>query len=205
MLIQPVKRVGGFTLVEMVVAMGVFAVLVSVAVPTMRTWVSNAKVRAVSDALQNGVRLAQSESLRRSRQVVFSLTNSTTPQTLGFTAVTNGSYWSIYTVPSMTDGTETPAFVDAGVLSTSKNVTINGQAAICFNSVGRLVTNGSAGVVAITNGPTCAQPTGAPPVLPYKISITGADRPLWVQVNLGGQVHLCDPSQTLSSNNPAGC
>jgi type IV fimbrial biogenesis protein FimT len=202
---QRVKRVSGFTLLELVVAMGIFGVLVVLAVPVMRTWICNAKVRAVADVLQNGLRLAQSESLRRSRQLVFSLTNNATPQTLGFTAVANGTYWALYTVPSMTDGTETPLFVDAGVLTTSSNVTINGQAAICFNSVGRLVTNSSAGVTAITNGPTCAQPTTTPPVLDYKVTMTGADRPLWVEVTLGGQVHLCDPSQTLSSTNPTGC
>jgi type IV fimbrial biogenesis protein FimT len=203
-LIQRNKRVSGFTLLELVVAMGIFGVLVVLAVPVMRTWICNAKVRAVADALQNGLRLAQSESLRRSRQLVFSLTNTATPS-LGFTAVANGTYWALYTVPSMTDGTETPLFVDAGVLTTSSNVTINGQAAICFNSVGRLVTNSSAGVTAITNGPTCAQPTTTPPVLDYKVTMTGADRPLWVEVTLGGQVHMCDPSQTLSSTNPTGC
>jgi type IV fimbrial biogenesis protein FimT len=202
---QRVKRVSGFTLLELVVAMGIFGVLVVLAVPVMSKWICNAKVRAVADALQNGVRLAQSESLRRSRQLVFSLTNNATPQTLGFTAVANGNYWALYTVPSMTDGTETPLFVDAGVLTTSSNVTINGQAAICFNSVGRLVTNSSAGVTGVTNGPTCAQPTTTPPVVQYNVTMTGADRPLRVEVTLGGQVHLCDPSQTLSSTNPTGC
>jgi type IV fimbrial biogenesis protein FimT len=191
----------------MVVAMGIFAILVAMAAPVMRTWVCNVKVRSVCDALQNGLRLAQTESLRRSRQVVFSLTNSTTPQTIGFTAVANGNYWSIYTIPSMTDGSETPAFVEAGVLSNTTNVSITGQAAACFNSVGRLVTNSSTGVTGVTNGPTCAQPTSppTPPVLTYKVSVTGADRPLWVEVSLGGQVHMCDPSLTLSTANPTGC
>lgn len=203
MLIQHVKRVTGFTLIEMVVAMGIFGILVVAAVPVMRTWVCNNKVRAVSDALQNGLRLAQSESLRRSRQVVFSLTNSTTPGSLGFTAVANGSYWSIYTVPSITG--ETPAPIDTGVLSNSANVSINGPAAICFNSVGRLVTNTGAGVTAVTNGPTCAQPTGTPPRAVYAVTLNGADRLLQVEVSLGGQVHMCITGQTLSSSNPEGC
>jgi type IV fimbrial biogenesis protein FimT len=206
MLMPNVKRVAGFTLLELVVAMGIFGILVVVTVPVMRTWVCNVKVRSVCDALQNGVRLAQSESLRRSRQVVFSLTNSTTPQTLGFTAVANGTYWSIYTIPSMTDGTEAPTLIDSGVLSNSANVTITGPAAICFNSTGRLVTNSSAGVIAVTNGPTCAQPTaGTPPRSAYAVNLTGADRPLEVDVYLGGQVHMCITGQALSSANPEGC
>jgi type IV fimbrial biogenesis protein FimT len=200
MLNRPAKRGLGFTLIEMVVTMAVFALLVALTIPTMRTWVANVKVRAVADALQNGLRLAQAESLRRSRQMVFSLTNSSTPQN-GFTAAVNGIYWSINTVPSMTDGTETAAnsFVESGVLtSTTANVAVTAaQAAICFNSVGRLVANGLPGVTGITGGPTCALPTGTPPVLKYNITTTGGDRPL--------QVHMCDPNVVFSSSNPTGC
>jgi hypothetical protein len=32
-----------------------------------------------------------------------------------------------------------------------------------------------------------------------------ADRPLDVEVGLGGQMHLCDPTQQLSSSNSYGC
>jgi type IV fimbrial biogenesis protein FimT len=199
-------RGSGFTVIELVVTIGLFSVLVALGVPVMRTWISNIKVRTVADALQNGVRLAQSESLRRSRQVVFSLTNNTTPKS-GFTAVANGNYWSINTVPAMLDGTESSEFVGSGVLtSTSSGVTINpGPAAICFNSVGRLVANGTASVTAITGGVGCTLPTGTPPRFTYLIQNTNADHPLQVQVALGGQVHLCDPSQTLSNTDTYGC
>jgi type IV fimbrial biogenesis protein FimT len=206
-LTRRLDRASGFTIIEMIVAVSIFSILVALTVPTMRTWIANTKVRAVADAIQNGVRLAQAESLRRSRQVVFALTNSTTPQS-GFTAVTNGNYWAIMTIPAMTDGTETAAFVEGGVLtSAGSTVQIAGQAEICFNSVGRLVANGTTGVA----GGTCTVPTAginssAQPMLSYVVTMTGAaDHPLQVEVGLGGQVHICDPSQTLSATNPYGC
>lgn len=205
MLMRPAKAQthAGFTLIEMVVALTIFSVLVAATVPTMRTWVQNSKVRAVADALQNGVRLARVESLRRSRQVVFALTNNPMPQTGDFTATTSGSYWAIMTIPAMTDGSETAGFVESGVLgATSANVQVTGPAQICFNSVGRLVANGSTGV----GGGTCTAPTtGTPPKSIYSIRLAGADHPLQIQVALGGQVHMCDPSQTLSRTNPYGC
>jgi type IV fimbrial biogenesis protein FimT len=203
MLIQRAKRASGFTLLEMVVTMGIFAVLVALAVPTMRTWISNSKVRAVSDALQNGLRLSQSESLRRSRQVAFELTNNTTAP---FTAVASGRYWAINTIPSMTDGTETSAFVESGVLAAvGSNVAVTGPAAVCFNSVGRLVSNTSTATT-VTGGASCTLPTiGTPPFWAYNVNVTGADRPLQVKLSLGGQVHLCDPSKTFSNSNPDGC
>ena len=206
---MPIRRAqaGGFTLIEMIVAMALFAILVALTVPSMRSWTANVQVRSVADALQNGLRLAQAESLRRSRQVVFALTNNSTPQTGTFTAADNGSYWAIMTVPAMTDGSEAnPAtrFVQSGVLSTTVQVT--GPGAICFNSVGRLVANNAPGVA----GATCTAPTntpraGAPPMDVYDVTVAGADHPLRVQVSLGGQVHMCDPSQTLSGTNPTGC
>jgi type IV fimbrial biogenesis protein FimT len=170
-------------------------------VPTMRTWIADAKVRSVADALQNGVRLTQAESLRRGRQMVFALTNSSNPQAGGFTAVGTGTYWAIMTIPAMTDGTETAEFVEGGVLSAAGGtVQISGQAEICFNSVGRLVANATTGVP----GGACATP-GNPPTWNYVITLPGVQHKLQVEVALGGQVHMCDPSQTLSNTNPYGC
>jgi type IV fimbrial biogenesis protein FimT len=207
MLMQPTRRTSGFTMIEMAVTMTIFAILVALGVPSMTTWIRNNKVRAVSDSLQTGLRLAQAESLRRSRQVVFALTNSTAPTTIPLASVSNGTSWAIWTVPSMTT-VETPQFVESGVLSNvSSQVTITtipAISAVCFNSVGRLVANSSANVVAITGGDDCVQPS-APPVLQFKISLAGADRPLQVNLGLGGQVHMCDPAVTISDSHPEGC
>ena len=196
----------GFTLIEMAVTMSVFAIIVALGIPSMKTWIANTKVRAVTDSLQNGLRVAQAESLRRSRQVVFSMTNSATPQAIPVGAVADGLSWAIYTLPSMTDGTEVPDFIQSGVLSSataSVVINSNGVAAICFNSVGRVVPNASANLTAVTGGAICGAP---PPVQTITVSLPGgADRPLQVQVGLGGQVHMCDPAFVLSTANPEGC
>ena len=212
---QRSRRAFGFTMIEMVVTMTIFAILVALGVPAMTTWIRNNKVRAVTDSLQTGLRLAQAESLRRSRQVVFSLTNSTTPDTiLPLPAVAGGTSWAIWTVPSMTDNTEPLTFIQSGVLSnassgvqvTSTNNTINDVSTVCFNSMGRLVNNASANVIAITGGDSCVQPSvGTPPVLKFNISMTGADRPLQINLGLGGQVHMCDPGVPISDAHPEGC
>jgi type IV fimbrial biogenesis protein FimT len=210
MLMKRSRRIAGFTMIEMAVTMTVFAILVAMGVPAMTTWIRNNKVRTVADSLQTGLRLAQAESLRRSRQVVFALTNSTTPTTTPLPAVVNGNSWAIWSVPSMTDGNEQPEFIQSGVLSNaSVGVTIVTNAnisSVCFNSVGRLVNNAGANVTAITGGDPCAQPTlGAPPTLSYDISLTGADRPLRVNLGLGGQVHMCVLNVTLTDATPEGC
>jgi type IV fimbrial biogenesis protein FimT len=198
-------RQPGFTIIELMVTISVFAILFAVAFPPMTTWINNNKVRAVADALQNGIRLAQAESLRRSRQVVFSLTNSATPSG-GFTAAANGNYWSVNVIPSMldgTDGTTQAAFVESGVINTNTRVVIGGPAEICFNSVGRLTTNGTTGIP----GATCAAPAaGAATWYDITLQGGGADaRQLRVTVNVGGQVHMCDRGRVYSDTNPDGC
>ena len=191
-------RARGFTLVELVVTIVVMSVLMALAMPSLFTWVANNKVRTVGDALQNGLRLAQAEALRRSRQVVFSLTNDKAPQTR-LTAVTNGSYWSTNFVKSSTlDASVTSTFIEAGVLtSVGSGVAISGPAAICFSALGRMVANTATGVT----GASCA--TAA--TTSYDITLSGADRPLRVLVNLGGRVQMCDPAKTLADDVPDGC
>ncbi len=201
----------GFTLIEALVTLSIFAILTALGLPAMRTWLANNQVRAVTDSLQNGLRLAQAESLRSSRQVVFALTNSaaTATSALPVSAAANGSSWAIYTLPSMTDGSETPNFIQAGILSSTNSgvvVNSNGTAALCFNAVGRLISSSNAALTTVTGGATCTAPTtGTPPVQIFNITLTGADRPLEVKVALGGQVHMCDPNIVLSANYPEGC
>jgi type IV fimbrial biogenesis protein FimT len=213
MLMQRSRHAAGFTMIEAMVTLAIFAILVAIGVPTMSVWIRNNKVRSATDALQNGLRLAQAESLRRSRQVVFALTSTTDPTSLPLPAVAaNSTSWVIYTVPSMTDNSEPPVYIQSGDFSNATaNVQITGPAAVCFNSVGRLTSNASVGVTNIIGvANSCTQPTvlhgaAVAPAHVFGISIPGADRPLQVNLGLGGQVHMCDPAVTISDSHPEGC
>jgi type IV fimbrial biogenesis protein FimT len=211
MLMQRSRHAAGFTMIEAMVTLAIFAILVAIGVPTMSVWIRNNKVRSATDSLQTGLRLAQAESLRRSRQVVFALiTNTTTPTATPLPAAANGTSWAIWTVPSMTG--ENPEFIQSGDLSNAiSNLQVSGPAAVCFNSVGRLTNNASAGITSIIGAAnSCTQPStvltpGAAPLQVFSISIPGGDRPLQVNLGLGGQVHMCDPGVTISDSHPEGC
>lgn len=192
------NQVRGFTLIELLVTITVLAILLALAAPSFSVWIKNSEVRASSDALQNGLRTAQAEALRRSRQTVFSLTNNSSPQT-SLTATLNGKYWSINTVAITGQATDLPAFIESGVIGTSgSGVQIAGPPSICFSSLGRLVVNASPGV----SGSDC---TAANIPARYVVSTAGSDRSLEVRVAVGGQVRMCDPSKTLSATTPDGC
>jgi type IV fimbrial biogenesis protein FimT len=188
-------RAAGFTLIEMMVTITLMSILTMLAMPSFTTWVANNKVRTVSDSLQNGLRFAQSEALRRSRPMVFSLTGSAAPDK-SLSAVDNGGNWSINVSKSSLDAGS--VFVQAGVLSdVASGVSITGGAAICFNAMGRLAANTDTGVT----GASCNTDAS---VFVYRIDAIGADRPLQVLVGLGGQVRMCDPARKLGDS-PDGC
>ena len=111
------QRATGFTLIELLVTISIMALLATLAMPAFSTWIANSKVRTIANALQDGLRTAQTEATRRSRQVVFALTDDSNPSD-GYTAKENGKYWAINTI-TLTDSGETAAFVEAGVLAGS--------------------------------------------------------------------------------------
>jgi type IV fimbrial biogenesis protein FimT len=189
----------GFSLIELIFTLVLFGILFSLALPSFSTWIRNNQVRTVADMLQNGLRVAQNEAVRRNRLVVFSFTNA--QPGLGSLASANGKNWSVQYVPQPIDSPVAPEpFLHGGSLneaSSSAQVTSDGGIpAICFNAYGRLVaaTTSATGIP----GASClASPAR------FDITLTGADRPLRVTIDLGGRVRLCDPNRPTTA--PDGC
>lgn len=182
-------RQRGLTLVELLVAMALMVMLLFLAAPNFTTWINNTRVRTVAEVLQNGVRFAQAEAIRRNRSVVFYLTNA--EPSLAAAAVANGTNWGARTLPLFP--ADIPAFVKGGALSdVAAGVTINGPAAICFNSAGQQVTVAAEG---------CAAAAAT-----YDVArLPQADRSMRIVVSLGGRVRMCDPNKVLSATVPEGC
>ncbi|MGJ7509496.1 pilus assembly FimT family protein [Variovorax sp. GT1P44] len=188
-------RVNGFTLIELMITVTLLAILMGLAMPAFMTWIKNSTVRATAEALQNGMRLAQSEALRRSRQTVFSLTNSATPSATP-AAVADGKFWSINTLGIQNETSDVGEFIEGGALGNPRNdVQITGTGSLCFSSLGRLIAVPTPGFGAACPGGPVA----------YEITMPGADRRLRVTVAIGGQVRMCDPNKTLSASTPDGC
>ncbi|KAF7600240.1 MAG: type II secretion system protein GspH [Candidatus Dactylopiibacterium carminicum] len=173
----------------------VLAILTLLTVPNLSTWMANSRVRSVGEALQNALRQAQGEAVSRGRQTVFVLTAAT--PALNATPSANAAHWYLQTLP-LTDAEETNGtFLRGEQIASTQSVSITGNAVLCFNSLGRLVSNTATGL-----GASCTLPDA---YVTYDLSAVGADRPLRVEAYLGGRVRLCDPAKTLSSTQPDGC
>jgi len=171
------RSASGFTLVELLVTIGVFALLAALAVPTMRSVVENSHLRAAGQSLQNGLAMARAEAVRLNTQVEF---------------VLSGTGWSVQRV---SDGS---LLQQASGKELATGVTItptpNGSTRITFDSFGRrLALNPSDATGTITQIDVVAtNPSGSPG---YK--------PLRIQVTSGGLARLCEPA--VAATEPKAC
>jgi type IV fimbrial biogenesis protein FimT len=211
----------GFTLVELVVVLAIMAILLGVGVPLASSWIANAKMRTAAEFVQNDLRMAQSEAVRRSRIVAFVLTDSNpTVASPSASSAASANGWAGYALP-LTGGDEgdnkltadaTPQVVTGLILKNqgaqSISVIAAGNAAICFNSQGRMVTKGGTTAISVGNagGVACATPVDAttPTYLRVQGSASNTARPVWIQINIAGRIRMCDPNKK-STDAPDGC
>jgi type IV fimbrial biogenesis protein FimT len=172
-----IRRAGGFTVTELVVTIGVFALLTAIAVPTLRNVMQNSRVRAAAASLQNGLAMARAEAVRLNTQVEFVVT-------------ANG--WSINQISSGALLQQASGKERAGGLTIT--ATPVGADRITFNAFGRIVSvnpsNASAPVTQLNIAAT--NPLSTPDY-----------RPLRVQVLGGGLARVCDPAA--ASTEPKAC
>src|SRR5579859_4895902 len=68
------------SLIELMVAVVILAILVVLGIPTFQQWTLNTRIRSVTESIQNGLRLARNEASQQGRFVRFQLTSATSWQ-----------------------------------------------------------------------------------------------------------------------------
>jgi type IV fimbrial biogenesis protein FimT len=192
------RREAGLGMVELLIGVVILGFMVAMAVPSMTTWVRNARVRTVADAVQSGVRLAQAEAQRRGHTVMLFRTSSSDCLTNAVANV-DGPFWQVRALPGTLINDQPSEAVQCGVLTdvqTGVNIT-SSTTALCFGGDGRQATLVNPDGI----GVNCTAAAATFDIAPS--TANRESRPLRVTVSLAGAVRLCDPSK--ASTAPDGC
>jgi len=184
----------GFTLVELMVAISVLALILLVAMPAVASWLDTTRIRNIAESLQSGVQIARAEAVRRNRSVSFWLVSTVDPVALGSDCVLSSASGSWVVSSASPEGHcgDKPSSSTAPMLVTGKpagdsrgRVTVSAVQASDLASAGTTVTFDGFGRV------TNADAIG-------RISVTGAETDVNLQliISSAGSVRMCDPRAT---------
>lgn len=183
----------GTTLLELMVTVTILGILMAIGMPQMKDWILRSSVSTAAELIQNALRQAEAEAIRRNARVEFLLTNDkpSVASISSLSAVSNGANWAVRVL----DSSYTPlantklAYVNAQSMSEiSSDLKLTGPGSVVFSGTGR---GSDIKGVALTESQI------------YRVSRAGADRALCVFVTPGGAVKMCDPSA--ASGTPYAC
>lgn len=198
-------RQHGMSLIELMVAVAVLAILVVLGMPTFQQWTLNTRIRTVTESIQNGLRLARNEAAQQGRYVRFQLSSAASWQvcllpasaasaqaaTDCSSATSTIQNWNSPSMSNVQVGatTATSNVVSSSSSSSTYGTIISGgvPAGVTYNALGRPTAYGSSSILRIdvTAAQTAQQSTS------HRLVTT---------ISPGGMVNMCDPAFKLSSN-----
>ncbi len=181
-------RTRGFTLIELMMTIALFAALAMLAIPMGRVFMANTQVRTATEALLNGMQQARAEAVRRNAQVQLVRVAGST-WTIGcVTAVGDLNGDGVDDCP---DPIAQRAAEEAGTALVNIELQPAGANTITFNGLGRVVANAD-GSPSITGANVDSATVPAPET-----------RRLRVDVAIGGSVKMCD--RDVPADDPRAC
>lgn len=169
----------GFTLTELMVAVVVLAVLMSLAAPSFREFVVRGQIRTATESVENGLQVARAEAVHRNARIRFVISSQT-----------GQSSWTV-----SEDSTGNAIQLSRAGGEGSASVTITSTPAdattVTFNSFGRVVANSDASTRMT------------------QLDLTIPDAPSGslrrITISPGGAIRLCNPDSNLASTDPTKC
>jgi type IV fimbrial biogenesis protein FimT len=171
------RQARGFTMVELVVAMGIIGLLAAMAAPAARGIIENGHIRAVGESMSNGLSLARAEAVRLNTQVAF---------------IRSTAGWTVRRVDDLSQlhkGTGKESAQNGLALTYTPST----AAIVTFDAFGRVVDPNPNGTNSITRiDIQSSHPSGM-----------SSYRPLRIQILASGLARLCDPAAATSE--PRAC
>lgn len=193
------------SLIELMIGLAVLGILLGLGIPAFTTMLQNLQIRTAAEAIVSGMQTARNEAVRRNTSVRFQLVNS---MDVDCDLVETGPHWVVsrndasskcnaapITAFSEPNDTSLPQILQKRLAedgTATLNATGAGVAAstVVFNSLGRPATGGIDTVdVANPAGGNCEHAT-----------TPGKMRCMRIRVGTGGQIRMCDPKVTVTTD-----
>ena len=165
-------------------------VLMSLAFPSYKTWIQNTRIRNAAESIQNGMQMARAEAVKRNTSVQFDLRGT-------------NSAWTVCVRPAVSGACPNPddtSTIQSRTFSEGSSTDIT----LVATDAGPYVFNGFGALISPT-------PAAADGFVRLAVDIRTAvlaatySRDLQVIIGIGGNVRLCDPSNSLSASDPRKC
>lgn len=185
----------GFSLIEMLIAIAMLGILLTVGLPSYANWLQNAHVRTAAESIRDGLQLARAEAVRRNAPVRFQLTSGGVGLSDWNVAASSDAGTTFTVLIQSRSGAEGSTNARVGVsaaaqpspaYSTALTAGAGLPASVVFNQFGQ--SNAGITRVDVTNAAVSAENM----------------RRLVLLVSVGGRIRMCDPRLVLA-NNPQGC
>lgn len=194
---------GGFSLIELLVAITVLALLIAAAGPSTASWVRSAHTQNAAEAAQNGLRRARTEAMRRQRPVTLWLVTSAERGTLPDDScrLSDASPSWVISLDDPTGSCATPPSADAEprIIETAGIPVPQGLAVRAFSSAGSPAHS----VTFDASGARIADVDAI-----GRIDVTHPDssvRALRIEVSASGSIRLCDRVLPAGGDDPKAC
>jgi type IV fimbrial biogenesis protein FimT len=192
----------GFTLVELMIAVVIFAILVALAIPSYKDWIQNQQIRAAAESVLNGIQLARATAVNNNGAARFVLcklpASSWEVRAASSAAAANATASPVCgtTVPAgeyrVQERSGNEGSGAAQVAVNGAAIGVNTVTEVTFNSLGRVPSTGNADGTAILVSAQVSTPQGTHPL---RVTVN----------NPSGNTRMCDPSATLAATDPRHC
>jgi type IV fimbrial biogenesis protein FimT len=126
----------GFTLIELMVGIAIFALLLLIGLPSFTTYLRNSEVRSTTESIANALRSAAAEAANRNETVTFAINGG------------GGSGWTGWEISYVDDNDAKQIIQTASKKEGGSNTTLTlapvDKTAVTFTGLGRIANQGTA-------------------------------------------------------------